>query len=59
MIIIGIDPGVALVGYGVIKTDIAKNLKQDISKKPIVIDFGCVVTTNAYSVGERLEKIYN
>jgi len=59
MIVIGIDPGVALTGYAVIKTDTPKHLKQDRNKKPIVIDFGCIITTTSESAGKRLEKIHN
>ena len=53
MIILGIDPGVALVGYGVIST------KKDKNEKPKVIDFGCIVTTASNSMGKRLEIIYD
>ncbi len=59
MIIIGIDPGVALVGYGVIKTSIPKYLKQNKNEKPKVVDFGCIVTTTTDSMGKRLEKIHD
>ncbi|MEK7124289.1 MAG: crossover junction endodeoxyribonuclease RuvC, partial [Patescibacteria group bacterium] len=37
MIIIGIDPGLATTGYGVIKKTTSKN-----NLKPVVIDFGCI-----------------
>ncbi|OGZ73881.1 MAG: crossover junction endodeoxyribonuclease RuvC [Candidatus Staskawiczbacteria bacterium RIFCSPLOWO2_01_FULL_38_12b] len=59
MIIIGIDPGVALVGYGIISTKIHKDKRQDRNEKPKVIDFGCIITHPSSSVGERLEIIHN
>ena len=44
MIILGIDPGTAATGYGVIKKD--NNLE--------IIDYGCIETTTDYSTAERL-----
>jgi len=44
MIILGIDPGTAATGYGVIKKD--NNLEM--------IDYGCIETTTDYSTAERL-----
>ena len=52
MIILGIDPGTALTGYGIIKT------KKDKQAKPDVIDFGCIATDKWLRDGERLKKIY-
>ena len=59
MIILGIDPGTATVGYGVIKTKKSKNMRQDKNERPKVIDFGCIKTTSFYSAGERLQIIHN
>jgi len=58
MIILGIDPGTAIVGYGVISTTIPKHLKQDRNQKPIVIDFGCITTTQLNTHPERLKIIH-
>ncbi len=58
MIIIGIDPGVALVGYAVISTTKHKSQRQDKNEKPRVVDFGCITTTTSSSIGERLEIIH-
>lgn len=58
MIILGIDPGTATVGYGVIKTNIAKHLRQDRNEKPKAIDFGCITTAVFDSPAERLHIIY-
>lgn len=44
MIILGIDPGTATTGYGVIKKD--NNLEM--------IAYGCIKTTTDYSTAERL-----
>ncbi|OGZ63736.1 MAG: crossover junction endodeoxyribonuclease RuvC [Candidatus Staskawiczbacteria bacterium RIFCSPLOWO2_01_FULL_40_39] len=59
MIILGIDPGTAIVGYGVITTKIPKHLPQDRNEKPKVVDFGCITTTAFDSPGERLKIIHN
>lgn len=51
MIILGIDPGVALMGYGVIN-------KIQGQEKPKVLDFGCIATSKSDSAGQRLSIIY-
>ncbi|MCX6760069.1 MAG: crossover junction endodeoxyribonuclease RuvC [Candidatus Nealsonbacteria bacterium] len=53
MIIIGIDPGSAITGYGVLKTPEKKN------GKPEVIDFGCIITNPKENDGDRLKKLSN
>lgn len=58
MIILGVDPGTATTGYAVIKTEIAKHLRQDRNEKPKVIDFGCIITTKFDSAGDRLKIIH-
>lgn len=58
MIILGIDPGTAIVGYGVLLTTKPKSQKQDRNEKPTVVDFGCIITTTASTTGERLEIVY-
>ncbi len=58
MIILGIDPGTATTGYGVIATTKSLHSKQDRNEKPKVIDFGCIITTTSYSAGKRLETIH-
>ena len=58
MVILGIDPGIAITGYGVIKTNIPKHQRQDRNEKPKVIDFGCIITTKFDSPGDRLSIIY-
>ena len=58
MVILGIDPGTAITGYGVIKTNIPKHRRQDRNEKPKVIDFGCVITTKFDSPGDRLNIIH-
>jgi len=51
MIILGIDPGLATVGFGVIK-----KIKD---KKAEVIDYGCILTTPDLCTGDRLKIINN
>ena len=53
MIILGIDPGTATTGYGVIST------KKDKNQKPKVIDFGCVITDKSSVMGQRLKIIHD
>ena len=50
MIILGIDPGTAITGYGVIKKE-KSNLE--------VIDYGCIETEKIFSTAERLKEIDN
>ena len=59
MIIIGIDPGVALMGYAIISTSQHKNKKQNRNEKPIVIDFGCIITHPQSLMEQRLKIIHN
>ena len=54
MVILGIDPGTATTGYGVISTGVHKAKKQDRNEKPKVVDYGCIITTTGFSVGQRL-----
>ena len=49
MIILGIDPGTATTGFGVIKK----------TKKIKVIDYGCIITSPDSPPGDRLKKINN
>src|SRR3989344_6613950 len=59
MIILGIDPGTATTGYGVIETKKHKSQKQDRNEKPKVIDFGCIITYTSSTAAERLEIIHD
>lgn len=51
MIILGIDPGIATTGFGVIR-----KIKD---KKAEVIDYGCILTTPDLCPGDRLKIINN
>lgn len=53
MIILGIDPGTATTGFGIIKIPTDRNAKAE------VIDFGCIITDPDKEQGERLKKINN
>ena len=59
MIIRGIDPGTAIVGYGIIKTKIPKHLPQNKNEKPKVVDFGCILTYPSQRTEQRLKLIYD
>lgn len=50
MIILGIDPGLATTGFGIVK----KNKNRDFC----AIDYGCIITEPGVSAGERLQKIH-
>lgn len=52
MVILGIDPGTALMGYAVIKKP------AEPANKPPVLDFGCLVTDKSSSAGERLKALH-
>lgn len=49
MIIVGVDPGTAITGFGVIKKERGNFT---------VVDFGVIVTSKNLSGGERLKKLY-
>lgn len=50
MLILGIDPGTATTGYGILK--IARK------GQPILLDFGWIKTEKNGEVGKRLDQIY-
>ncbi|MBE6904058.1 MAG: crossover junction endodeoxyribonuclease RuvC, partial [Ruminococcaceae bacterium] len=50
MIILGIDPGYATIGYGVIKYE--KNRFE-------TVDYGAIITQAGISFPKRLEQIYD
>jgi crossover junction endodeoxyribonuclease RuvC len=49
MIILGLDPGIARTGYGVVDT----------SKKDVFMQCGCITTSSIYPLEERLLIIAN
>ncbi|AKL95168.1 crossover junction endodeoxyribonuclease RuvC [Clostridium aceticum] len=49
MIILGIDPGIAIMGYGIINYT---------GNRFEVIDYGAITTSSKISTAERLKKIY-
>jgi crossover junction endodeoxyribonuclease RuvC len=51
MIILGLDPGLAVTGFGVVK--------KGKDKKFSVIDYGCILTNKGLPAGDRLKKIHN
>jgi crossover junction endodeoxyribonuclease RuvC len=53
MIILGIDPGTARLGYGLIRKPKGKKGKIK------AVDYGCIVTNPNLLPGERLRKINN
>ncbi|BDU50603.1 crossover junction endodeoxyribonuclease RuvC [Haliovirga abyssi] len=50
MIVLGIDPGTAIVGYGVIEFE---------NNKFKVLDYGCIFTSKDDEMPKRLNKIYD
>jgi crossover junction endodeoxyribonuclease RuvC len=48
MIILGVDPGTATTGYGVIKSN---------KDKPEIIDYGCIFTDKELNMSDRLNLI--
>ncbi len=51
MIILGIDPGIAIVGWGVIEYG-------GIGKKPKPLDFGAITTPSSMSTVDRIFEVY-
>ena len=51
MIILGIDPGTAIVGFGLIEKEVK-------SQKLKLIDYGCIKTSSEFSVADRLKTIH-
>jgi len=51
MIIIGLDPGTATTGWGVIEKSLLKKTE------PNVLDYGCIKTNPKLPAGERLKEI--
>lgn len=51
----GIDPGTASTGYGVIKTREKRNKKLEFK----CLDYGLIKTDPAFSAPERLKKLNN
>ncbi|WP_425539960.1 crossover junction endodeoxyribonuclease RuvC [Microaceticoccus formicicus] len=49
MIILGIDPGIAIVGYGVIEVD---------GNKLNMLEYGCITTSSKSDIPTRLRVIY-
>lgn len=54
MIIIGIDPGLATTGYGIIKQAAGKRRKKEIFK---CLSYGLIQTKPSFAPAERLKKI--
>ncbi|MFH0856278.1 MAG: crossover junction endodeoxyribonuclease RuvC [bacterium] len=50
-IILGIDPGFAITGYGIIEVAGKSDIKM--------IDYGCITTESKYEFPERLEILHN
>lgn len=59
MIILGIDPGTATTGYGVISAGNREYSGRSKKQKPRVVDFGCIITVPSCPAEKRLEIIYN
>ncbi len=52
MIILGIDPGIAIVGWGVVSAD-----NSGMRQKPV--DYGAVTTSSSLNTEDRLMAVYN
>ena len=50
MVILGIDPGVATIGFGIIRAERGKNT---------LIQYGVITTPPGIPLSERLVQIYN
>ncbi len=60
MIILGIDPGTATTGYGIIKTSKSSIGKLYRGQNFLeCINYGCIKTDSSLPAAERLKKIHN
>ena len=59
MIILGIDPGTATTGYGIIKTINRKTKNQSNGLNCEHIKYGIIKTDPRFSSDQRLKKLYN
>lgn len=50
MVILGIDPGTAKTGFGIIKVS---------KKKPVLVAYGCITTPKEMVAAQRLQIIHN
>jgi crossover junction endodeoxyribonuclease RuvC len=55
MIILGIDPGTAITGYGVLRT---RSLVEKRNRQVEVLDYGCIRTSSTEEMPKRLRIIY-
>lgn len=55
MVILGIDPGIATTGWGVVEKGAKARLK---GKDMIMLDYGCVITEPKNTLQERLVLLY-
>jgi len=51
MLVIGVDPGTAITGYGLVKEDASGNL--------IMVDYGVIQTASKLPMAQRLLQIYS
>lgn len=59
MVILGIDPGIATTGYGIIRVDSnKKNTKTNLANGFDLIDYGCLVTDKEMKEPDRLKKLH-
>jgi len=54
MLILGIDPGSATTGFGLIEVGTTKTKSSGLC----VIDYGCIVTPREWVMGDRLKKLH-
>ncbi len=55
MVILGIDPGIATTGWGVVEKGESARIK---GKDIVMLDYGCVSTEANLNLSERLELLY-
>lgn len=50
MVVLGIDPGTARTGYGIV---------EEVSGSQKIVDCGCIETSNSLPIEQRLKQIYD
>ena len=59
MVILGIDPGLAAVGWGVVEHRNPQPVNRKSEKRPwLVVEYGCIKTSAKNPKAERLNKIH-
>ncbi len=57
MLILGVDPGTAITGYGLLQSD-EESAASTLQSNLVVIDYGAITTPASWDMPRRLQHIY-